>query len=85
MKQPNISIRQLCDDGCKVTFTNQTMRVSKNKNFLFQGERSTNGDGLYNISLPSPVPTIIKYTSLISNNNQKAPLLNVIIRKATTA
>ena len=78
-----ISIGQLCDDGCKVNFSNKQITVSKNSIPIFHGNRSTNGDGLYNINLPSQITTI-NNTNTYHTSISK-PSLNVIIRIATTA
>ena len=53
-----ISIGQLCDDNCQVLLTNRTMKVIKNNKEIINGARSTTGDGLWNIPLPSPPPSV---------------------------
>ena len=45
-----ISIGQLCDDGCTVTFTKDQMIVTKNSTEILCGTRSKSGAGLYNVS-----------------------------------
>ena len=79
-----ISVGQLCDDGCTVTFTKSTMTVAKNSKTIFSGHRSTSGDGLWNINLhknPPPLPPLQSKTS----SQPSAPSLNVILRKSTPA
>ena len=92
-----LSIGQLCDDGCTVTFTNQNMKVFKNNTLILQGFRSNSGDGLWDIPIPSP-STSSKLSTIQSDSPDKiitptqlktplqpSPSMNVIIRKATTA
>ena len=57
------------------------MKILKNNNEIIQGARSTTGDGLWNIPLPSPTPTI----NNVHNCSLPHPSINVIIRKSTTA
>ena len=47
-----ISLGQLCDDGCKVTLTKETLEAKKNGKTILVGNRSTSGDGLWDIPLP---------------------------------
>ena len=79
-----ISVGQLCDDGCTVVFTKSKMHVSKNSQRIFQGHRSTTGDGLWNINI-SPAPSIPPTKSPSLLPTPPKPSLNVIIRKSTTA
>ena len=53
-----ISIGQLCNDGCMVTFNKSKIAISKNSQTLFCGHRSTTGDGLWNIDISHPSPSI---------------------------
>ena len=76
-----ISIGQLCDDNCQVFFTKNSMKILKNNNEIIQVARSTTGDGLWNIPLPSPTPTI----NNVHNCSLPHPTINVIIKKNTTA
>ena len=89
-----ISIGQLYDDGCEVLFTQSHMQVTKNKNIIITGTRSTCGDGLWDITLPSSSSNVTKihsHQSLIPSPHLKSssrtftPSLNVIIKKSTTA
>ena len=90
-----ISISQLCDDGCRVTFTKNIMTVSKNSKPVLIGTRSTSGDGLWDIHIPQQPSTInITNNSNLSSTctttsshllTKSTPSMNVIIRKATTA
>ena len=52
----------LCDNGCEVLFTKSHVKVTKNFNLIFTGERSTSGDGLWNVSLPPQISTIKNIT-----------------------
>ena len=68
------------------------MKVYKNKNLILQGYRSTNGDGLWDIPIPPPPPTINNQWDKKSNlipiqkiPKQQQQTLNIIIRKDKAA
>ena len=58
------------------------MKVTKNDSTIFQDARSINGDGLWNISLPSSTLTInSKHTK--NDPSTRSPSMKVIILKVT--
>lgn len=57
-----ISLGQLCDDNCIVVLGKKIMEVIKNNEVIIRGNRSTSGDGLWDIKLPQsphPTPTLL--------------------------
>ena len=80
-----ISVGQLCDNGCTVTFDKTKMTVSNNSKPLFYGHISTTGDGLWNvdnISHPSPAIHPPKSSNVPPITNPS--LNNVTLWKFTT-
>ena len=80
-----ISIGQLCDDQCKVNFNSKQMVISKNSKPILLGNRSTDGDGLWNINFATPSSLQPSAHSKDIHHHSSNPSLNVIIQKSTTA
>ena len=68
-----LSIGQLCDDNCRAIFEKDIMYITKENKIILQGKRNQ-FDGLWDIILPSKVPS--KITPHIS-----PPSCNYIITK----
>ena len=75
-----ISLGQLCDDGCTITLDKHNLTATKNDKLIMKGTRSVSGDGLWDIPIPTQVPTSTP-THLPSPNDKS---INVIIRKDKT-
>ena len=71
-----ISLGQLCDDNCEVNLNKNSLKVYKNKQIIMQGKRSTSGDKLWDIPIPT---TTSPTTPTIPKVHPHS--LNVIIRK----
>jgi hypothetical protein len=72
-----ISLGQLCDDGCKVILTKQKLFAYKNNVKILEGNRSTSGDGLWDI------PIITKNKKIQHNTTpspHQEPSINIILR-----
>ena len=63
-----LSVGQLCDDDCQVTFDKKHMNVYKDNKNILTGTQNKN-DGLWDVQLPQSAPL---------------PQANVIIRKYTS-
>jgi len=61
--QPLISIGQLCDAGCDVAFTANTVTISHNNNIVLQGQR-TPATKLWELDVQHPSPTFHANTAL---------------------
>ena len=70
-----VSLGQLCDDGCTVLLDKENLLALKNEEILLRGQRSTSGDGLWDIPITK--------THLQPPVQPKLPqqTMNVIIRK----
>lgn len=81
-----ISLGQLCDDNCKIQLDRHSLIVTKNNKIILTGYRNFN-DGLYDIPLPTPIPSSNSNTTASINllsvvpNHQK---MLVILRKKQT-
>ena len=61
-----MSLGQLCDDNCTITLDKKQLKVFKQDQLIMQGQRSTSGDGLWDIPV---APTNIKSISTASSSN----------------
>ena len=57
-----ISIGQLCDSGCQVTFDANSVTVSHNTQIVLSGQRDT-ATGLWHLNLADPLPPPMEHHS----------------------
>ena len=75
LKQPLLSLGQLCDDNCQILLTKSTLIAKKNNNIILTGTRNKT-DGLWDVPLKTP--------SLIPKQQSQQHHANIIIRKDKT-
>ena len=72
LKQPLLSLGQLCDDDCDIILTKTKLIARKNNNIILTGYRNKT-DGLWDVP--------ISQTPVLRNNTSKIQRANIIIRK----
>ncbi len=77
-----ISVGQLCDDDCIVTFTKNTMLATHNNTIIMQAPRNPR-NGLWETQLPIPQPPL-STSSFPAPTTLQQPTCNGIIRKETS-
>ena len=79
-----LSVGQLCDDNCTVTFNKHKINIYKNGELLLQGFRSQNGDGLWDLPIPRPPSRNHEDKQVSFHHPKPSQSLNIIIHPDTS-